>query len=93
MIGIRLINDYEYDDLVVQIASLVTRADFRGNGVGGALINHAEEWAKSHSAGAMTLTSGIKPERAAAHQFYKDKGYDITGYRFSKKLILPGVIS
>ncbi|MCU6794006.1 hypothetical protein OB236_18045 [Paenibacillus sp. WQ 127069] len=28
----------------------------------------------------------IKPERAAAHEFYKSKGYDINGYRFLKKL-------
>jgi GNAT superfamily N-acetyltransferase len=56
----------------------------RGTGVGSELIHHAGEWSIAHGANAMTLTSGIKPERAIAHGFYKNKGYDITGYRFSK---------
>lgn len=86
MIGLRLNNNYEYDDSIVQVVSLVTRADYRGMGIGGALILHAEEWAQARGASAMTLTSGIQPERAAAHEFYKSKGFDINGYRFSKKL-------
>jgi predicted N-acetyltransferase YhbS len=86
MIGVRLTANYEYDSLVMHIVSLITRADYRGTGVGSALINYAEDWAKARGANAMTLTSGIKPERVAAHEFYKHKGYNINGYRFSKKL-------
>ncbi|NHN34616.1 GNAT family N-acetyltransferase [Paenibacillus agricola] len=86
MIGLLMNNNYEYDSMVMQIVSLVTRADHRGTGVGSALIKHAEEWATTHGASAMSLTSGIKPERVAAHEFYKNKGYYISGYRFSKKL-------
>ncbi|WP_240418355.1 GNAT family N-acetyltransferase [Paenibacillus periandrae] len=86
MIGLRVNNNYEYDDSVVQVVSLVTRAAYRGMGIGSVLILHAEEWAQARKGSAMTLTSGIKPERAAAHEFYKSKGYAINGYRFSKKL-------
>jgi hypothetical protein len=32
------------------------------------------------------LTSGNKPERKKAHELYKRMGFEITGYRFVKKI-------
>jgi len=32
------------------------------------------------------LTSGIRPERERAHAFYQKRGFQVTGYRFVKKL-------
>ena len=49
-------------------------------------IRYAEEWALKHKSNVLFLTSGMKPERIRAHQFYKNRGFEITGYRFVKKL-------
>lgn len=86
MIGVRQALVYESDGPFVQITALVTLSEYRGAGVGSALINQAESWAKAQGATAMFLTSGIKPERADAHRFYQHIGYDITGYRFVKEI-------
>ncbi len=34
----------------------------------------------------MVNIRGIKPERVKAHEFYKANGFEITGYRFVKRL-------
>ncbi|WP_373231327.1 GNAT family N-acetyltransferase [Cohnella sp.] len=85
MIGINTIMNYESDDSVTHILALVTLTDFQGQGIGRSLMNFVEEWAISHGSGTLYLTSGIKEERKRAHEFYKQLGYEITGYRFIKK--------
>lgn len=77
---------YESDDVPVQIAALVTHSQYRGAGIGRALVQAAEKWALEAGAHSLFLTSGIKPERTKAHEFYQNLGFDITGYRFVKKL-------
>ncbi|CAM3151090.1 GNAT family N-acetyltransferase [Paenibacillus sediminis] len=86
MIGIRQLLNYETDDLVTQISSLVTKSDFQGQGVGSALIKFIEDWAVQNGSSVLYLTSGIKQERLKAHEFYKKYGFEITGYRFIKKI-------
>jgi GNAT superfamily N-acetyltransferase len=86
MAGLRLLYGYEYDDPVVQIPVLVTKATYRGMGAGKALIRHAEKWARDRRAFALVLTSGNRPEREAAHHFYRHMGFAVTGLRFLKKL-------
>jgi len=86
MIGLRLTFGYEHDDHVVQITALVVKASFRGRGVGRELIRHAEKWAREKGAAAIVLTSGNRPEREAAHHFYRHMGFAVTGLRFLKKL-------
>jgi GNAT superfamily N-acetyltransferase len=86
MIGLRLTFGYEHDGHVVQITVLVVKAAFRGRGVGKELIRHAEKWAREKGAAAIVLTSGKRPEREAAHRFYRHMGFSVTGLRFSKKL-------
>jgi GNAT superfamily N-acetyltransferase len=86
MAGLRLLYAYEYDAPVVQIALLVTKAMYRGLGVGKALIRHAENWARTRGAHALVLTSGNRPEREAARHFYQRMGFIVTGLRFVKKL-------
>lgn len=77
---------YESDDTPVQIAALVTHSQYRGMGIGKSLVQTAERWALEAGAPKIFLTSGMRPERSDAHEFYKNLGYDITGYRFVKKL-------
>lgn len=86
MIGVRLVHYYEGDGVAAQISALVTSNQYRGQGVGKELIRFVENWTKEKGLNSLHLTSGIKPERMAAHDFYKKMGFSINGYRFVKKL-------
>jgi GNAT superfamily N-acetyltransferase len=86
MIGIKKILTYEVDEVVVQISALVTKKHHQRKGIGKALIQYVEEWSKRNGAELLVLTSGNKEERKKAHEFYKNIGFEITGYRFVKRL-------
>ncbi|SFE19970.1 Predicted N-acetyltransferase YhbS [Paenibacillus algorifonticola] len=86
LIGCRDIFYYEEDGMVVQISLLVTKQSEQGSGIGTALVAYIEQWARERGASALYLTSGIKESRKKAHAFYEARGFDITGYRFVKKL-------
>lgn len=55
------------------IAGLVVSAEARSRGVGRALCQAAEDWARRRSIGALRVTSRSTRERA--HQFYLRDGY------------------
>jgi GNAT superfamily N-acetyltransferase len=57
----------------VEIAGLAVEAGLQRSGVGGALLRHAEEWARQHGVDIVYLRSGT--ERGAAHDFYLKHGY------------------
>lgn len=86
MMGIRQIYSYEEDGITTQISLLVTKKEYEGQGIGRSLVGFAEEWALERGSYVLYLTSGIKPERRRAHEFYNSIGFDTTGYRFVKKL-------
>lgn len=86
MIGIRQLYSYEADEAVTQISALVTKREHQGKGIGKALVQFVEEWAQENGSHMIVLTSGIKEERKKAHEFYKSLNFDITGYRFVKRL-------
>lgn len=86
MVGLRQLYSYEGDNPVVQISALVTKAEYRGLGIGKKLIKQAETWTKENGANVIVLTSGNRPEREEAHNFYKHLGYTVSGFRFSKKM-------
>lgn len=86
MIGIRDVYYYEGDGLVTQISLLVVRQERQGRGIGRALIRFAEEWAKQNGSNSLYLTSGMKPERLRAHDFYERNGFAKNGYRFVKSI-------
>jgi GNAT superfamily N-acetyltransferase len=77
---------YEGDNVAVQISALVTKIEYRGLGIGKQLVTTAEKCAKENGANVIVLTSGNRQEREEAHQFYKHLGFNITGFRFSKRL-------
>lgn len=62
------------------------KKEYEGQGIGRSLVGFAEEWALGRGSNVLYLTSGIRPERIRAHEFYKSIGFDTTGYRFVKKL-------
>jgi GNAT superfamily N-acetyltransferase len=69
---------------VAYITALVTSASVRGRGVGRALVNAAEDWAREQGCVKLSVTSA--EHRADAHAFYPKCGMPYTGRRFSKIL-------
>jgi GNAT superfamily N-acetyltransferase len=57
----------------VEIAGLAVAGDHQGQGVGTALITQLERWTLDRGVPTIRLLSGS--ERAAAHQFYRHRGY------------------
>jgi ribosomal protein S18 acetylase RimI-like enzyme len=86
MIGITFHNTYTNNNVKTQITSLVTKKEFRGQGIAKKLVRYVEEWANSKGSDFIYLLSGISEQRITAHELYKYLGYKITGYRFVKRL-------
>lgn len=59
----------------VEIASFVVDESCRSQGVGRRLLEHAEEWARSHGYEETSLRSNVIRERA--HLFYENLGYRV----------------
>ncbi|MGE7771384.1 GNAT family N-acetyltransferase [Viridibacillus arvi] len=87
MIGVTFHNTYTNNSVKTQITSLVTKKEFRGQGIAKKLVRYVEEWAISEvGSDFVYLLSGISEQRITAHELYKYLGYKITGYRFVKHL-------
>ncbi len=67
------------------LTSLVVEEKARGQGVGSALVLHAEDWAIRHGALRISLTSALHREQA--HEFYKTRDYEHTGVRLTKVFV------
>lgn len=59
-----------------EITGLVVDAGFRGGGVGRALVEQGEAWARARGLATIGLRSNVIRERA--HQFYQRLGYRVT---------------
>ena len=57
-----------------ELAGLVVDDAVRGAGVGAALLNAAEAWARSEGFATMRVRSNVVRERA--HRFYEREGYE-----------------
>jgi GNAT superfamily N-acetyltransferase len=68
----------------VRVVALVVSPEARGGGVGTALMDAAEAWAREIGAHSMHLTTGN--HRDDAHRFYRRLGYEETGKRFYRKM-------
>lgn len=75
-----------YFPTMANILGIAVAADFRRQGIGSALLKHAEEWACKNGACSMRLNSG--ESRKQAHEFYRAQGYidDKKQLRFIKEL-------
>ncbi|NGZ75642.1 GNAT family N-acetyltransferase [Saccharibacillus alkalitolerans] len=68
------------------ITALVVSEEARGSGVGGRLLERAEEWAREQGAAYVRLNSGNREERRQAHLFYRGRGYAAGSTGFAKAL-------
>lgn len=77
---------WEQNGSYIKIQSLVVCESARRKGVGRLLLNEVEKWGKDNGARLITLNSGNRPERVAAHQFYPQSGYITTSTGYTKLL-------
>ncbi|HTX90305.1 MAG TPA: GNAT family N-acetyltransferase [Anaerolineales bacterium] len=73
-------------DRMAELGGLVVDENQRGAGIGKALLDEAEDWARQKGCGELWLRSNIL--RKAAHGFYAARGYTNlkTSYTFRKQL-------
>lgn len=69
---------------VAWITSLVVSGEYRGKGIGSALVVRAERWAAANGAERVSVTSGL--HRELTHRFYERRDYQRSGLRFTKAL-------
>ena len=69
---------------VAYLTALVVATSARGRGVGRALVEAAERWARDAGCGRLAVTSG--EHRDDAHAFYPRVGLPYTGRRFARSL-------
>lgn len=84
MIGLIQELRFERDGKHVRIGALVVDENYRGGGIGKALLQAAESWAGTVGARAMALNSGNREERTGAHAFYRHMGYTAGSTGFVK---------
>ena len=69
---------------IAQLTLLVVDERARGKGIGRALVESAEGWARERGARRMTVTTAL--DRAGAHAFYECVGYSHTGRRYARNI-------
>jgi GNAT superfamily N-acetyltransferase len=77
---------FEMDGPFVRIQALVVDEGHRNKGVAQALMEKVEMWARAQQCVVLTLNSGNRPEREAAHTFYRKLGFVGKSTGFSKLL-------
>jgi GNAT superfamily N-acetyltransferase len=74
----------QYRPPVVRITALVVHHRARRRGIGRLLIDHALGWAEQTGCQLVELTSALN--RAEAHAFYRELGFEPNSLRFRKSI-------
>jgi len=84
LLGFRIRENLEEVSRFGEVSVIVVDPDARRKGVGRFLMNHAEKLALEKGCIGTWLVSGFGREEQA-HRFYKELGYEVTGFRFVKR--------
>ena len=85
LLGFRIRENLEEQSRYGEISLIVVDAGARRRGIGRFMMEYAERLAREKGCLGTWLVSGFGREEQA-HRFYKDLGYEVTGYRFVKPL-------
>jgi len=83
LLGFRIRENLEEVSRFGEISTIVVNPNDRCKGVGRFMMDYAEKLAKELRCIGTWLTSGFGREEKS-HEFYKQLGYQINGYRFIK---------
>jgi N-acetylglutamate synthase-like GNAT family acetyltransferase len=83
LLGFRIRENLEELSRFGEISAIVVDSHSRRKGIGRFMMDYAEKLAGEHGCKGMWLVSGFAREQEA-HIFYKQLGYQTTGYRFVK---------
>jgi GNAT superfamily N-acetyltransferase len=86
MIGMTYSVAYHTDDPHVRVIAFVVDESKQGVGIGRALMEQAESWAKFRNAKTLMLNSGNRSERENTHEIYKHYGFTGSATGFYKKI-------
>lgn len=73
---------YEHERPFARILTLVVDTRVRRRGVGAALVEFADAWARERGAWVLMLTTNVR--REDAQRFYESMGFGRTGYRYAR---------
>jgi GNAT superfamily N-acetyltransferase len=82
VVSVTRLNLFHRSEPVALLSALVVRAEHRGEGVGGALVEAAARQATVWGCGALELTS--RDDRDAAHRFYVSLGFESGSRKFAR---------
>ena len=86
MIGASHHYSYEQNGTYIRIVALVTLEAFREMGIGHALLQAIEHWAKQIGASSILLNCGNREVRKKAHEFYRKRGFESKSIGYVKRL-------
>jgi N-acetylglutamate synthase-like GNAT family acetyltransferase len=83
LLGFRIRENLEEKSRFGEITAIVVNHDSRHKGVGRFMMDYAEKLARGFQCKGTWLVSGFEREKET-YKFYKNLGYETTGYRFVK---------
>ncbi|HUF01898.1 MAG TPA: GNAT family N-acetyltransferase [Gaiellaceae bacterium] len=82
--SVHISHSVEYDEPAAKLSAIVVGGNYRGRGIGAALVAAIETEARSRGCSLLSLTTA--EHRTGAHSFYREVGFEETGRRFAKRL-------
>lgn len=85
LLGFRIRENLEEVSRFGEVSAIVVQSGRRRMGTGRFMMDYAERLARQCGCVGMWLVSGFGKEEEA-HEFYRELGYEVNGYRFVKPL-------